>query len=542
VFVIVVSKLLGVGGSHSEVRHQRLIVVGLFVLSFALYLATMSRGITWLNNGMDGGDFISAARAFGVPHPTGYPTYTLLLRVWGDLVAIGDHAFRANLLSAFLGALTVPLVYVAASRLVAMLPTPEVGGRASVRASAVVAALAFATSRVFWSQSTITEVHTLNALFGAALLVLALGVVRDISESKSMIRTRVLMTFLLGFGLGNHTTLGIAATPFALWVLWLVWKSFGWRGVLDWRPALGLFAGLSVYVYVPIAASAAPIVSWGAADSFEGFRWIVSATIYRQYAFGLSSEFLPGRIATIAELLFTQFTVVGTVIGIAGLTTIWSYSRAFVIASVASVLAIAVYAVAYDTLDSFIYLISAFMLFSLWLAVGVAVLGQGLRRLSGRMPSFKRFQRTVYVGVFVVVVLIVPVWSMAFGWSEISLAGNDESKSYAQATVAVAAGGVVLAEEPELFTLVFQAQVANPELDVMIVGPVMLAHDWYWDQLVQYYGDRMPPARPDGFLDRVESVVAHNLGIVPIYSTDDDRDHHDLMNLVPEGDLFKVEF
>jgi hypothetical protein len=213
-----------------------------------------------------------------------------------------------------------------------------------------------------------------------------------------------------------------------------------------------------------------------------------------------------------------------------------------VIASVASVLAIAVYAVAYDTLDSFIYLISAFMLFSLWLAVGVAVLGQGLRRLSGRMPSFKRFQRTVYVGVFVVVVLIVPVWSMAFGWSEISLAGNDESKSYAQATVAVAAGGVVLAEEPELFTLVFQAQVANPELDVMIVGPVMLAHDWYWDQLVQYYGDRMPPARPDGFLDRVESVVAHNLGIVPIYSTDDDRDHHDLMNLVPEGDLFKVEF
>ena len=36
--------------------------------------------------------------------------------------------------------------------------------------------------------------------------------------------------------------------------------------------------------------------------------------------------------------------------------------------------------------------------------------------------------------------------------------------------------------------------------------------------------------------------MAHNLRMVPIYSTDDDWDHHDLLNLVPEGDLFRVEF
>ena len=107
------------------------------------------------------------------------------------------------------------------------------------------------------------------------------------------------------------------------------------------------------------------------------------------------------------------------------------------------------------------------------------------------MASLLQFQRTLYVGAFVAGVLIVSVWSMASGWSEISLAGNDDSKSYAEATVAV--GGVVLTEKPELFTLVYQAQVASPELDVMIVLPVMLQHDWYWDQLVQYYGDRMPP-------------------------------------------------
>lgn len=528
--------------SYFRDRQHILVLVGLFVFSFALYVSTMSRGITWLNTGQDGGDFITAARAFGVPHPTGYPTYTLLLRVWGDVVAIGDHAFRANLLSALLGAFTVPLVYVGALRLLRVLPNGEVGGSGSVRGAALIAAVAFGTSRLFWSQATITEVYTLNALFGASLLVLTLGLVRDLVAGRSSIRNRVLITFLLGLGLGNHTTLGLAAAPFGIWVSWFVWRSFGWRGVLDWRPIVGLFAGLSIYIYVPIAASAAPIVSWGSPDSIEGFRWMISGTIYRPYAFGISSEYLPGRISTIAEMLFTQFTVIGTVIGIAGLTAIWSYSREFVIASVASVLTIAVYAVAYDTVDSFIYLISAFMLFSLWLAVGTAILGQGVRRFAGRMVRLAAFQKQLYVGAFVVVALVVPVWSVATGWGVLNLASSDEPKSYAEATIARAAGGVVLAEEPELFALVYEAQVGSPELDVMVVGPVMLQHDWYWDQLVQYYPERMPSERPDTLLRRLEWVVAESLGVVPIFTTHDDRSYHKSFTLVEDGDLFRVDF
>ncbi len=521
---------------------HRVILVVLFVFSLAIYAATMSRGITWLNTGPDGGDFISAARAFGVPHPTGYPTYTLLLRVFGDVVAIGDHAFRANLLSALLGASTVPLIYLAALRLLAMLPAREVGESRSMRASAVIAALAFATSRLFWSQSTITEVYTLNALFGAVLLVLTLGVVRDLSQGKSAIRGRVLMTLLLGLGLGNHTTLGLAAAPFGVWILWLVWKQQRWRGVFDWRPAAGLLFGLSIYAYVPVAASSNPVVNWGSPDSIEGFRWMISATIYRPYAFGLASELLAGRISTIAELLFTQFTVVGTVIGIAGLTSIWSYSREFVFASIASVLSIAVYAVAYDTVDSFIYLISAFMLFSLWLAVGIAVLGQGIRRYGARASWLSGYRQQIYVGLFVLVALAVPLWSLVTGWSEVDLSGKDGPAEFAESTISKAAGGIVLAEEPQLFALVYQSQVANPELDVMVVGPVMLAHDWYWDQLVRYYGDRMPSERPEGFFQRVQWVISLNVGVRPVYSTHDDRPYHGDFNMVPEGDLFRVEY
>jgi hypothetical protein len=198
--------------------------------------------------------------------------------------------------------------------------------------------------------------------------------------------------------------------------------------------------------------------------------------------------------------------------------------------------------VAYDTVDSFIYLISAFMLFSLWLGVGTAVLGQGVRRFAVRTARLLSFERRIYIGVFVVVALVVPVWSVGSGWGDINLAGNDEPANYAESTIARAAGGIVLAEEPELFALVYQSQVESPELDVMVVGPVMLQHDWYWDQLLQYYPDRMPSERPDGYIERLEWVIGESLGVMPVYSTHDDRDHHDGLNLVPEGDLFRVEF
>src|SRR5438046_1698489 len=46
--------------------------------ALALYLPTLAPDLTWRAGGADGGDLITAAAQLGIPHPTGYPTYTLL--------------------------------------------------------------------------------------------------------------------------------------------------------------------------------------------------------------------------------------------------------------------------------------------------------------------------------------------------------------------------------------------------------------------------------------------------------------------------------
>lgn len=70
---------------------------------------------------------------------------------------------------------------------------------------------------------------------------------------------------------------------------------------------------------------------------------------------------------------------------------------------------------------------------------------------------------------------------------------------------------------------------------------VMLQFDWYWDQLAAAYPDRVPGERPDGYSTRLQAIVGHNLGLVPIFSTDNDRSHYDSFGLVEDGELFRVE-
>ncbi len=95
-----------------------LVGAALWAASLALYLSTLAPTLTWGegNIGVDGGELLAAAKTLGVPHPPGYPTYTLLLRGFATLVPIGDFAYRGNLMSAVLASLSVELLYVVTMR------------------------------------------------------------------------------------------------------------------------------------------------------------------------------------------------------------------------------------------------------------------------------------------------------------------------------------------------------------------------------------------------------------------------------------------
>jgi len=526
-------------------RADGAIAGGIFALTLAVYAATAARSVTWEHSGADGGDLLTAAAGWGVPHPTGYPTYILLLRVFSWIVPAGEIAFRASLMSALLGGAAVALLYLILIRIIRGLPEADRLPPAVLRGAALTGAIAFAFSRQFWSQANIPEVYALNAAFFALLLLLLLKSKSRRQEGRPDTVLRVLIGLVIGIGLGNHLTLGLAVLPFVVWSLWTPRGREGrWRLWLDWRPIVGLCAGLAVYAYPPIASARGPVINWGHPDTWEGFRWMISGSIYQSYAFGVAASHLPTRLASWADFFMAQFTAIGLVLGAVGITVLWERHRGLLLAGAASVLLVSVYTIGYQTRDSFIYLILPFMVFTVWIGAGLVSLlttVQGV--LAGRPGKRPWTAPATYVGIILVVLLAVPGFSALANAGEMDLSRDTEARDFAADAVATAGpGSVVLASTDEhLFSLWYRSLVLEPEADVLVVSITHLQYDWYWEDLRRHAPGRVPEMPRTGYGAALLAMVRHNLGTVPVYVTFLHELYDAKYTLVPDGDLFRFK-
>jgi hypothetical protein len=83
------------------------------VISFFLFLLTFIVYVKYLAPTIFTGDSADATMAsyfLGIPHPPGFPVYTWIGHIF-TFLPVGDVAYRVNLMSAFFGALVIPVVY-----------------------------------------------------------------------------------------------------------------------------------------------------------------------------------------------------------------------------------------------------------------------------------------------------------------------------------------------------------------------------------------------------------------------------------------------
>ncbi len=520
-----------------------LIGAGIFLLSLALYISTMAPTLTSRNFGADGGDLLAAAYNLGVPHPPGYPSYVLLVKLFSILVPWGDFAFRANLLSAIMGATAVLLLYYTVLLLLrAIAPTER---RHLPVIAAVISALALAASPLLWSQSTIAEVYSLNAVFASALILLAVRTALPLSTDRSgnpgpSDRPKYLSLFalLLGLGLGNHLTLILLAAPLMYWLLTVV----GWRRLFSpWN--IGAFVlGLSVYLYLPIRASQTPPINWGGADSLGGFIWMITADPYREYAFRLPRVELIGRLSSWPRLFFEQVNVLGVFMGLAGAYYLWKRVPRLFTATFIFLLVLSVYSISYGTEDSVVYMVSGILVFALWLGLGFySVSTQGLMLLRDRWPAVALFRPLAVLAV--ASLALVPGVTLALNYGSQNLRSDFTTRDhYSQLIQDLPEGSVVLAKsEEDVFGLWYMRYVDRQRTDVMVVATPLLQYDWYWRDLNTLFPDRISTQDPGDYRGRLNWIAGYNVGRVPVYITYNDTTLGRRFTLHEEGDIYRVE-
>jgi len=444
--------------------------------ALVVYTSTLAPGLTWANNGADGGDLITAAATGGVAHPSGYPTYLLLVRLFLAL-PLGTLAFRANLFSAVCAAL-------AAAAITLLVNQCSSAPRRFALAGGLIAGLAFALSPVLWSQAVIAEVYALHILF-ISLILLSLPLSGRPAAPGFLGRDAVAGA-LFGLALGNHLTTVLLLPP---WLLFSARVDGRWQLRRLFRRLAALAAGLLVYAYLPISASRHPPVNWGLPIDWAGFWWVVSGAPYRALAFGLPSSYILNRVSGWAGLVIAQFGLVGMVVAFYGLFFGTASSGRVKVVTGWLALACSIFAIGYNTADSYAYLLPAFLALALWLGLGFATALAGLGQLHARQPA----RLALAAGL-----LVTLVYDAVKDLPGVDASHDQAAEAFGQVVMQQApANGLIFTHaDKDTFAAWYFHAALGQRSDVAVIVEPLLEFGWYRTNLAASKAGLIVPAQP----------------------------------------------
>ena len=225
--------------------------------ALALFASTAAPGLGFI----DSGELSAVACTLGIAHPTGYPLYTLVGWVFAHLPLAGTAIARLNLMAAILCATTAGVLVLVFRRIILLSarsrPEPPFAGIASCGG-----ALLVAFSRTYWAQALEVEVYPLHLLLVSLILLAFLRAGFPLPAEETGERRWYLFAYAVGLGFTNHMTTIFLAPG----LLYLYFARHGgarrsWARLA--RMSVPFFAGLSLYLYVPLRASQNPLLTWG---------------------------------------------------------------------------------------------------------------------------------------------------------------------------------------------------------------------------------------------------------------------------------------
>ncbi len=342
----------------------------------------------------------------GIAHPTGYPLYVLLGKLF-SLLPAGSYAWRADLLSA---------VAAAGSAAMAALIAARLGVRPWL---ALCAGLALAVSGTLWLEATFSEMNSLHLLLAALVIHRAL-VWRDERRDRDL----RLGALLSGLALANHA-LAMTVVPFVVVAVLVI----AWRRVVE-RPVLvlqcvALFAiGPAMYLLIPLRALFGPASVYGSLLTWNGVSSLITGGQFQHdMHFGTAASFSAAwrAVPDVVAELQDRSNVVFVAIGVVGSVVLLARDRwAGSILAVLVVVNVYVYANYLGNLDH--YLLLTWLVLAVWGAVALESLLQLLRRRLGDR----------IVGAELVAVLL-PLAIVNANWVTHDQSGNRDGTHFANA-------------------------------------------------------------------------------------------------------------
>ncbi|MEO8607195.1 MAG: DUF2723 domain-containing protein [Chloroflexota bacterium] len=339
--------------------------LGVFVLAFVIYALSLSPGVfSW-----DSAELTLGIYSQGIVHSTGYPLYLILGRLFTLLPWSADFAIRANLFSAFCGALTLALLYSINLRL---FKNPLI---------AVLSALLFGLALAIWAQAVVAEVYTLHtALIAGIVLVFVVYIPHPLPASPSLNSGRRLgggfnfyfIALLFGLAFANHMATILVAVVLLPYILW---KIPTWRARIVTLVIIGGVAG-TLYLYLPLRFAANPqfnlVARYFDRDLTQpaDLVWMVSGRMFGREMFAYPLLDWVGEIGKFVGELWLNYLGVGLLVGLLGIVQLWRSKRTLCLLLLGMFAAQVLFFSSYDVFDKWTMFHTAYLVWAIFVAAG----------------------------------------------------------------------------------------------------------------------------------------------------------------------------
>ena len=370
-----------------------------FAVSAVVYVRTLLPGVSF-------GDWAEAEMIpsrLGILHPTGYPLYALLGKLF-SMIPVESVAYRANLLSAMAAAGAVGVAVLIAVRL---------GVRPIIAAGA---GLALAFTGTLWEEATFSEMNGLHLLLVAMLLHRAL-----VWRAERRDRDLLLGALIGGLCVSNH---GLAITVVPIVVLFVLFDARREIVSNPWIPveaAAAFVLGLTPYLSMLVRALAGPAEVYGTFLTWDGFFAHVSGAQFRGDMHFTSIESFRAAWAAMPQVvdhLIAASNVVFVVAGVIGVAILlWRDHWFGLLLVVLGVVNVYFYANYLGDLSH--YLLTTWLILAIGLACVAEKVVEVLVEWGGPRVSAVRYA-----------LLILPVVLLAMNWAVHDQSANRDGERF----------------------------------------------------------------------------------------------------------------
>ncbi|MDD5361492.1 MAG: DUF2723 domain-containing protein [Ignavibacteria bacterium] len=395
-------------------KNKYLISILAFVIPLILYIFTLAPGLYFI----DTGELATACIKLGIAHPTGYPLFTLIGRLF-TLMPIGEDIYELNLMCAIMSAVSTFVFFHLMHFVITELNLnsgnnddklfkKSDGNEALINIIALSGSLVLAFSNTFWNTANSLEVYSLHVLFVITVIFVFLKACKGYVESKGKddLRYWILFAFILGLSFSNHLTTIFLSVGF----LYLYFAINGFKKSAYIRiaaMAIPFIGALTVYIYFFLRGNN-PVVSWDYPVNLSNFYRHVSGKQFSVWMFS-STEAASKQFSYYLSAFPKEFFYFPLIVAIFGLFSAFKKQRKFFYFTVLLFVFNILYAINYDIHDIDTYFLLSYIVASIWFTLGLLFIYEKLK---------------LNINVVLLLAVLFPVICIYSNYNE-----NNESKS-----------------------------------------------------------------------------------------------------------------